>query len=52
VATRLERVEAATGWRLRDSGDRFRARLALYAWRLAGAEEGEALTTPGRGAAP
>ncbi|MDX3362778.1 MULTISPECIES: PucR family transcriptional regulator [Streptomyces] len=52
VATRLERVEAATGWRLRDCGDRFRARLALYAWRLAGAEEGEALTTPGRGAAP
>jgi hypothetical protein len=59
VASRLERVEAVTGWRLREPGDRFRARLALYAWRLArGADEplttpdAGPLTTPGRGAAP
>ncbi|UCM87889.1 helix-turn-helix domain-containing protein [Streptomyces marincola] len=35
VAARLARVEEAAGWRLRDPGDRFRAQLALHAWRLA-----------------
>ncbi|MDQ0786496.1 CdaR family transcriptional regulator [Streptomyces sp. B3I8] len=49
VATRLARVEAVTGWRLREAGDRFRARLALYAWRLAWADDGDPLTTPGAG---
>ncbi|WP_030264796.1 PucR family transcriptional regulator [Streptomyces sp. NRRL B-24484] len=34
VAARLARVEAETGWRLRDPQDRFRAQLAWYAWRL------------------
>ncbi|WP_129837952.1 helix-turn-helix domain-containing protein [Streptomyces sp. RFCAC02] len=38
VAARLARVEAALGRRLHDPGDRFRAHLALYAWRLASAE--------------
>ncbi|MEU0603013.1 helix-turn-helix domain-containing protein [Streptomyces sp. NPDC006393] len=37
VAARLARVEDATGWRLRDPQDRFRAQLALYARRLAAA---------------
>ncbi|ONK11644.1 helix-turn-helix domain-containing protein [Streptomyces sp. MP131-18] len=39
VAARLGRVEAATGWRLREPGDRFRAQLALHAWRLAATGE-------------
>ncbi|GHF18011.1 hypothetical protein GCM10014715_86350 [Streptomyces spiralis] len=37
VAARLAHVEDATGWRLRDPQDRFRAQLALYARRLAAA---------------
>jgi PucR C-terminal helix-turn-helix domain len=36
VAARLARVEQAVGWRLDTPGDRFRARLALLARRLAG----------------
>jgi hypothetical protein len=36
VAARLTRVEQAVGWRLDSPGDRFRARLALVARRLAG----------------
>ncbi|WP_370941834.1 PucR family transcriptional regulator [Amycolatopsis sp. cg5] len=35
VATRLAHVEEALGWRLDEPGDRFRARLALLARRLA-----------------
>ncbi|WP_407562497.1 helix-turn-helix domain-containing protein [Streptomyces sp. 184] len=35
VAARLARAEAALGGRLREPDDRLRARLALYAWRLA-----------------
>lgn len=35
VAARLARAEAALGVRLREPDDRLRARLALYAWRLA-----------------
>ncbi|HEV7974135.1 PucR family transcriptional regulator [Amycolatopsis sp.] len=35
VATRLAHVEDALGWRLDEPGDRFRARLALLARRLA-----------------
>jgi hypothetical protein len=46
VATRLDRVEAVTGWRLREPGDRFRARLALYAWRLACADDDDPLAAP------
>ncbi|UED86626.1 PucR family transcriptional regulator [Streptomyces profundus] len=34
VAARLAGVEAATGWRLNRPDGRFRAQLALYAWRL------------------
>ncbi|WP_049580245.1 helix-turn-helix domain-containing protein [Streptomyces sp. SBT349] len=37
VAARLAGAEAALGWRLRDPDDRFRAQLALYAWRLSAA---------------
>ncbi|HWN33871.1 MAG TPA: helix-turn-helix domain-containing protein [Pseudonocardia sp.] len=36
VAARLARVEQAVGWGLDNPGDRFRARLALVARRLAG----------------
>jgi hypothetical protein len=36
VAARLARVEQAVGWRLDTTADRFRARLALVARRLAG----------------
>lgn len=36
VAARLAHVEAALGWRLNEPGDRFRAQLALYAWRMSG----------------
>lgn len=36
VAARLAHVEDALGWRLDEPGDRFRARLALLARRLAG----------------
>jgi DNA-binding transcriptional LysR family regulator len=35
VAARLAHVEDALGWRLDEPGDRFRARLALLARRLA-----------------
>ncbi|WBB61604.1 helix-turn-helix domain-containing protein [Streptomyces sp. WMMC500] len=35
VAARLARAEEALGGRLREPDDRLRARLALYAWRLA-----------------
>lgn len=35
VAARLARAETALGARLREPDDRLRARLALYAWRLA-----------------
>ncbi|PQM25449.1 hypothetical protein Sfr7A_02490 [Streptomyces xinghaiensis] len=38
VAARLAHVEETLGWRLRDQQDRFRAHLALYAWRLSGTE--------------
>ncbi|MEU4683003.1 PucR family transcriptional regulator [Streptomyces xinghaiensis] len=38
VAARLAHVEETLGWRLRDPRDRFRAHLALYAWRLSGTE--------------
>ncbi|MCC9741966.1 helix-turn-helix domain-containing protein [Streptomyces sp. MNU89] len=38
VAARLAHVEETLGWRLRDPQDRFRAHLALYAWRLSGTE--------------
>lgn len=39
VAARLARAEAALGGRLREPDDRLRARLALYAWRLAAAAD-------------
>ncbi|WP_407916871.1 PucR family transcriptional regulator [Kitasatospora sp. NE20-6] len=45
VAARLARVEEGTGWQLRDPQDRFRAQLALYAWRLANANAATATTT-------
>lgn len=35
VAARLAVVEEALGWRPHDPGDRFKAQLALHAWRLA-----------------
>ncbi|WP_030543120.1 CdaR family transcriptional regulator [Streptomyces albus] len=38
VAARLAHVEEVLGRRLRDPEDRFRAHLALYAWRLSGTE--------------
>lgn len=39
VAARLAHVEKEFGWSLRDPQDRFRAQLAVYAWRLVGNQD-------------